>query len=567
MDNKKSNIDNKLFIDDTSTGSDNAGTKLSRYEELKDDLRIQNQKKEVNDKEDIADKQFDNKSLSNKQIIYKTKRFGATFVADEKKTVKKEETLDIKNKEVDKKTQEETLTKKIDSKKEIEDSIEKVEKAKKVEKITLNNIQVEEKKKDIDSKAEVKIDKEIKKEKVNNVLEQENKTTLKNKASKSQSRCIGIIKRKDISNLTDKEKTKRLEELQKKILLELDTKLKREIAELDEVRQENNKIVELLNNEMITSEEVEEEVKRLEELLKKVTKLIEQVKILNDNYKFEDILNITDFQDQNIVNDIIEFRDILDTSDHAEKLTEKYKMLDNFIVLYREVYIKNNVIKKNKEKASSKLKDTKDKEKKYLKFGEDADNIKKINDDCKIIIDKQNEYLAVLQRRINNIDASRVMEYRVMGTDNILRSMLMYMGIMMAMPFKNKKNKNIMSSVIVGNMLRNLNRPRGEFREKTKYDAIDLSDEIYNHLGEVEIVATIIDSTLDDIIRMKEEFSRNYKGKVPGYEEVESKLQEIELNILNNKKQIEKEFNSLSESIMVNDRKLVKVKELNHNLA
>ena len=318
---------------------------------------------------------------------------------------------------------------------------------------------------------------------------------------------------------------------------------------------------------MITSEEVEEEVKRLEELLKKVTKLIEQVKILNDNYKFEDILNITDFQDQNIVNDIIEFRDILDTSDHAEKLTEKYKMLDNFIVLYREVYIKNNVIKKNKEKASSKLKDTKDKEKKYLKFGEDADNIKKINDDCKIIIDKQNEYLAVLQRRINNIDASRVMEYRVMGTDNILRSMLMYMGIMMAMPFKNKKNKNIMSSVIVGNMLRNLNRPRGEFREKTKYDAIDLSDEIYNHLGEVEIVATIIDSTLDDIIRMKEEFSRNYKGKVPGYEEVESKLQEIELNILNNKKQIEKEFNSLSESIMVNDRKLVKVKELNHNLA
>ena len=159
------------------------------------------------------------------------------------------------------------------------------------------------------------------------------------------------------------------------------------------------------------------------------------------------------------------------------------------------------------------------------------------------------------------------MEYRVMGTDNILRSMLMYMGIMMAMPFKNKKNKNIMSSVIVGNMLRNLNRPRGEFREKTKYDAIDLSYEIYNHLGEVEIVATIIDSTLDDIIRMKEEFSRNYKGKVPGYEEVESKLQEIELNILNNKKQIEKEFNSLSESIMVNDRKLVKVKELNHNLA
>ena len=32
-------------------------------------------------------------------------------------------------------------------------------------------------------------------------------------------------------------------------------------------------------------------------------------------------------------------------------------------------------------------------------------------------------------------------------------------------------------------------------------------------------------------------------------------------------KEFKKEFDSLSESIMINDRKLVKVKELNHNLA
>jgi hypothetical protein len=397
------------------------------------------------------------------------------------------------------------------------------------------------------------------------VEEQDN---VKKVPKKRQSKCVGIIKRKDISNLTGEEKLKRLDELEKKILLELDTKLRREIDELNGITREQNDIVDFLDNQkLISQEEVEEKLKRLNELLEKINKLIEQVKILNDNYRFEDVLNITDFQDQNIVNDIIEFRDILDTSKHSEKLTEKYKMLDKFILLYREVYIKEDVVKNNISVTEKQLEETKDRDNKYLRTREDIDNIERVNKDCKLIIDKQNEYLVALNRRISHIDSSRVLEYRMTGTNNLLMSTLMYIGIMMAMPFRNRRNQNMARILLTGQMLRNFNRNKLRPFEKIKYEAVDLTSEIYSHLDEVDIVSSVVNSTLDEVRSIKSEFKREFKGKVPGYEEVEAKLLEVERMVLASKKQLERTEDSLNRSLRENNKKLVRVKELNQNVA
>ena len=65
---------------------------------------------------------------------------------------------------------------------------------------------------------------------------------------------------------------------------------------------------------------------------------------------------------------------------------------------------------------------------------------------------------------------------------------------------------------------------------------------------------------------MKEQFNNEFKGKVPGYEDLEEKLNFIESSIINNKKKIEMAQKDIKKNLLLNDNKLIKVKELNQNL-
>lgn len=395
------------------------------------------------------------------------------------------------------------------------------------------------------------------------------KKIINNLVKKNRSKCVGIIKRKDISNLTVDEKNKRVNQLEKKILLELDTKIKREIDELNDLIVQNNDLINKLkdDSDVVSLDKVKEEYEKLNELLKKVTKLIEQVNILNNNYKFEDILNLTDFDDQNIVNDIIEFRDLLDTSEPSKELTEKYKMLDSFILFYREIFIKEENIKNNILFASKKEKEVEERDKKYVVLQEDLEFITQIDKECKLIIDKQNEYMDVLNNRIAHISSSRVVEYRMRGVEDILSSIMLYLSIMVKIPFRNNKVQVGSKALVTGRMLRNLSKMRPRAVEYTKYEADDFHDELFSHLSEVEVTMLVIDTVLDDVSKMKLEFEDEFKNKVPGYEKVESKLREIETSIKDSKKKLENASDRLKADVKVNNRKLVKVKELNERAA
>lgn len=395
----------------------------------------------------------------------------------------------------------------------------------------------------------------------------ERSVSYKNKnVKKNKSKCVGIIKRKDISNLSDDEKVSRLDELEKKILLELDTKIKRELDELNNIVNDNNDLVEKFrSDEVVSLDEVKERYDKLNELLKKITKLIEQANILNDNYKFEDILNLTDFEDQNIVNDIIEFRDLLDTSEHSKKLTDKYKMLDSFMLLYREVYIKEEVLKNNISVANDKVEKTEKRDKKYSELQEDMEVVSQIDSDCKLLINKQNEYLDVLRGRINNISSNRVVEYRMRGINDMLSSMLLYLGIMVGMPFKNNKVSAGAKALTMGLMLRNLrrSRPRTVAVERLHYEADDFSEELFSRLSDVEVTMSVINTVLDDVIKMKDEFDEEFYNKVPGYENVRVKLIELESSVRDSKKKLEETSEKLKTNVNINNKKLVRVKELN----
>lgn len=388
-------------------------------------------------------------------------------------------------------------------------------------------------------------------------------------SKKNQNKYVGIIVRRDVSNLTEEQKEERLKELEKEILLGLDTKLEREIDNLERLESEHDEIVgELKYKKLISKEEIKEKSERLKEILKQIKFYIEQIEILNDNYRFEDIINLTEFKDQNIISSIVEYRDILESNnDRSKDLSDKYKMLDNFIILYREVYIKEELLKHNVDVSEEHYRKTEERDKKYDKLKDDVESVERVNNECKIIIDKQNEYLRALNDRISRIDSTRVLRYRMEGVNNILLSTLMYITIMNNMRFRNRRVQNAARLLVTGRMLRNLNRNRLRPVETIRYDAEDLQDDLYRHLNDLEILSTLVEVTLSDVRKMREEFIREFKGKVPGFEEVETKLDEVEKSILQTKKRLELSENVVNRNLQVNDRKMVRVRQLNERAA
>ena len=391
----------------------------------------------------------------------------------------------------------------------------------------------------------------------------QNTNVKKEPVKRNKSKCIGIIKRKDVSKLTESEKEKRMQELSEKIIYNINKRLADDIRELNKIREEKNKLIEDFENEQ-DLEKWQERQKKLEELKQRIQDLIDQIMLLHDNYNFENVLEMHELEDQNLVNDIIEYRDILDTTEHSEKLTEEYKLLDNYVLLYREIFLTEDRTKDMVEKTDDKVTKLEKRDKDYKKLQEDIEDVKEVEDQCKRVIKKQNQYLEVLMRRISQIDSSRIVDYKFKGANEILTSTLMFIAIMGGSLFIPGVRGTMVRTNATRKMMKNL-REATEFEkiEKTVYEASDFENEIFAHLGEVDMALHLIDDTLEEISRYRDKFNKEFKNVVNGFEEVETKLNEIEKSIVDAKKQTLALDAKLRESEKINAKKLVKVKELN----
>ncbi len=535
-------VKEKVIHSSTSTMDDDAstGASLERFDE-----RLKQIPKRKN-----------NDNLNKKEIVNKYKGKVDVYVPrhvgiDEENNNEKNNISKVNGSNINNIQKKDSVTTNKNTHSEVKDYNVKIEDNKKARETNLNVVDVNKTRQKREENTKYKIDKKIPSKGIDN---------------KNRSKYVGIITRKDVSKLNDEERDKRLEELEKEILLGLDVKLEREILNLRELVSEEEDIVDTLNNqELISKEEIKEKIERLEEILKKIKEYIEQVEVLNNNYRFEDIINLTEFRDQNIINNIVEYRDILEVnSDRSKKLSDKYKMLDNFILLYREVYIKEELLKHNYEKANDRLEEVEDRDKKYDELKDNVDIIEQVDRDCKTIIDKQNEYLAALNNRISRIDSQMVTQYRFNGINNMLTTMLMYISIMNRLRTANPAVRGAASVMATRRMLRNLARNRLMTTvNRMEYSADDLSSELYNHLDDVKILSVFIENTLSDISVMREQFENEFKGKVPGYEELEEKLNQVEMSIEDNKKKLEVVQNDINRNIEINDNKLVRVRTLN----
>lgn len=402
-----------------------------------------------------------------------------------------------------------------------------------------------------------------------NASEKELNVSVKDVNREVKNKCVGIIKRKDVSKLNDEEKSERIVELGQKILSEIDLKLEKDIFKLNEIIREQNLLVESCQTEQ-DLDKLEQIRKEYEELYRKFKEFTKQVELLYENYDFEKIIDLNEFSDNQIlVNDIIEFRDLLDNSDPAVELVEQYKLLDNFVMLHREIFLIEERIKKNTEKQDKKIERVKDRDENYSLFQEKLDGVSRVDSECKLIIDKQNDYVKALFNRINHISSERVIEYQVRGINNLLETTILYVALLAANIQLQLSGRGMTArAMATRRMLANIRRQMNQDPlrvEKIRYQAEDFENEIFAHIDDLGSAIKVIDETIGDIGKYRKEFEEKYKGIVTGYEEVLSKLNEVEKMVFDSKQKALAVQAKLEESEKINSDKLVRVKALNEN--
>ena len=180
---------------------------------------------------------------------------------------------------------------------------------------------------------------------------------------------------------------------------------------------------------------------------------------------------------------------------------------------------------------------------------------------------KQEQLCLELNDKISKIDSYERINYKLKGFNQLLGNSFKYMGLLLINPLKGLVPGIVTQTVITKNVVSNLYRNlEWEENKKIVYNAINYADEINIALNDIDNAALMIDSTLEEVIKMKSkyinEFSK-YEGSFSSYKDAIKKINKIENAVIGNKIKLEKIRENMKEKERLNDIKMKKVKKLN----
>lgn len=403
--------------------------------------------------------------------------------------------------------------------------------------------------------------------KTNNINKKDEVIAEKNDLNKTQRKGY-VYKKRAFSEIINKNK---LNEDEKKtiandfgseIILKIKNSFLEKLDELDVLESELFFIKDELDNEL-QLKKVKEVRKKIDDLIKQLNELIEQYNLYNSYYYIDNVVGI---DDNIIVDDIISYRDLLDSFQDEKKFVNEYKVLDEFRRLYSNLKkVKNEtdeLVKVNEEKIEKY--DIRDK--KFDKIKLTVVKMDNFNKDCDYEIQKQNKYFSDLMKKINKIDSHKYSTYKLNGLNDLMVMSLRYIGYMMISPLSGLIPSIGINAIatrrMIGNIYRNMSY---EKVEHVYYDTINYDSELSHHLCDVNYVDSILEDTLKDVSRLKEDFMRIYDSNIPGYDTTLKNILKIEEKVIHNQNKIDIVRKKLKVSKKINANKLIKVKTLNNN--
>lgn len=359
-------------------------------------------------------------------------------------------------------------------------------------------------------------------------------------------------------------KEQRVVLLQKEIIDLIKKKLVENINQLEILNSELYLLSEL-NGEDIYLKDCHEDIKEIKKLLSKVKSLKEKYDYLKDNVDFEYML---EYGDNLLIDKILELKSLCSDVD-VRYVVDNYKILDEYKYLYLKIDKLQEDTIKYEEYKSIKAEELKQRDIDFDKLKNDVYDVDKESKRYNDFVKRQERILADLDEKIFKIDSYENVNYRLKGFNQLLGNSFKYLGLLLMHPLKSFLPGIATHTLITKNTISNLyNNLEWEENRKIVYQSIDYSEEINRAINNLDLTSSLIDSTLEDISRLKAryqmEFSK-YEYSFSGYRDTIKKINKMENAVLGNKIKVIQMQERMKEKEIQNNNKLKMVKKLNNS--
>lgn len=373
-------------------------------------------------------------------------------------------------------------------------------------------------------------------------------------------------KRKPRTSLIVKEDVRDKEELKQELAVRIIKKIKSRLDDnLNELEVLESQLY-FLNKDNSRELELAKVIlikKKIDEINKKIEKIRGQYEILKNNYYLEDVVEI---DDKFLVDDIIKFRELVDSIDENREFVKEYKLLDEYRDLYEKLEevsdIKERLVQENEEKIIN----YSDRDSNYVAICREVVEVDDIKKNVEEEIDRQNEYLNDLMKKVNKIDENEYVSYRFKGLGELIGSSLKYLGLMMMSPLAGFLPNIAVNTISAREMVRNIRKNmRLEEIKKVSYTAFNFNNEINRKLDDIDYIYYVIDDTISEVSRLKSDFLAQYNGNMIGYSDTLNKINELERMMGNNRKKVDIIRKYMLKGKKINKDKMIKVRKMNQD--
>lgn len=389
----------------------------------------------------------------------------------------------------------------------------------------------------------------------------------KEKNKKSRKKGIGYeygnndIKEKIKDSSLD-EKELLLKELSIQIIDKIRNSFEDKLDELEVLESELYFLKKDQENELELSK-VKEIKKRIQDLIVKINDIIDQYNLYNRNYYLDNVIGIDDLV---IVDDIINYRESLDSFSDEKRFVKEYKMLDEFRELYSNLKSVRDDVEGMVQRNEQKIEEFDIRDKKYddIKLG--VVQVNEVDRKCSLELERQNEYFSKMIDNIQKINREEYTTYHLKGIGELVNQSLRYMGFLMLSPLAGLlpgiSIQTLATRRLIGNIYRNM---KLEKVQHVHYEAVNYDSELNHHLCDVDYTSMMLDDTLRDIERLKEDFMMQYDSRIPGYDDTLKKINKIEEHIIHNQNKVDIIKKNLKRSKKINEEKMERVRKLNES--
>ena len=452
-----------------------------------------------------------------------------------------------KNKETKKDNDNETKIKRETKKYVYNDFFENVSKLKETEKIY--RVKVQSKAIGKDKKKQKKLDSLEKKYKLAFPYEKTEKFAEENNYSYQNGK-----KGKTFKNIDDFENL---------IVVKVESELQRQLDILDVIKSDAY-ILSKEAEDVKTKEECVELQKRIDDLMKKLSKIKEEYNVLKS--KSLDI-DYVELGNMSLVDLISDYKYLMEDDSFLNKLKKSYKKLNLFTEVSEFIEKVNSEIESvdnDTRKLCSKLSLS---EEKMYDIKQSTYNMDEKIDKYVFYINSQLKIINDLDDKVGKIDVNERIKTIKIGYEGLLSNNLKYLTLLMLSPLKGIFPSIALSTIATKQTLDMIyKRAHTEKVKEVYYNARDYGEFIKGRLYSINDMKNLVEISLAEIKQIKNDFKKEViNNESLEYIQLFNKIESIEKMLITNANKMNFMEKRLMKQKKLNDSSLSKVKKLNNN--